>query len=196
MAPRPRRRTTTFDPERANPAAVLVLLFPAEPGERALGGGVRPGDPCLILTRRTAHVAAHKGEICLPGGALDPGESAVDAALREAEEEIGVARREMRVLGQLTPVFIPVSGFRLEPFVAAAAQRPAFKPAAREVDALIEVPLDRLRDHSARIERHITRDGEPVVIPTFDLPGAQVWGATAMILSELSALLSELEVPA
>ena len=146
-----------------------------------------------MLTRRTEQVAAHKREVCLPGGALDPGESAVDAALRELDEEIGVARSELRVLGGLTPVFIPVSGFRMEPFVVAAARRPAFRVAAHEVEALIELPLARLRDRGIRGERRTQRDGEPVVIPSFEVAGERIWGATAMVLAELCALLDEIE---
>src|SRR5262249_1703247 len=117
MAPRPRGAPhPEFDPEAAVPAAVMALLFP----DRADGGR-----PRLALTRRTEHVASHKGQVCLPGGVLDPDESPIDAALREVREEIGVPAHEVRVVGSLTPVFIPVSGFRMEPFVAIAPRRPS-----------------------------------------------------------------------
>lgn len=193
MAPRPRRQLPPErDPDLAVPAAVLALLFPAAEGEGTIAGSARPGEPCLVLTRRTQHVAAHKGQICLPGGALDPGESPLDAALREADEELGIARSLVRVLGRLTPIFIPVSGFRMEPFVAATQARPSFRPAAHEVDELLEIPLERLRDPALRGERHALRGGHEVVIPYFEIAGKHVWGATAMVLAELCALLDGL----
>jgi 8-oxo-dGTP pyrophosphatase MutT (NUDIX family) len=188
MAPRPRRvPADPFDPERALPAAVLAILFQ----DRA-----RDGLPQLALTRRTDRVASHKGQICLPGGALDPGETPVAAALREAHEEIGVAPDMVRVVGRLTPVFISVSGYRMEPFVAVAAERPPFRVAQDEVDELLEVSLQTLLDPSLRAERVAPRDGVPVVIPYFSLEGGEVWGATAMVLAELASVLADVGIGA
>jgi 8-oxo-dGTP pyrophosphatase MutT (NUDIX family) len=180
MAPRPRHASDHFDPARAVPAAVVTLLYPMPRDE-----------PTLVLTRRTEHVAAHKGQICLPGGALDAGESARDAALRELEEEVGVERSAVRVVGTLTPVLISVSGFRVEPFVAVAPRRPRFAIAAHEVDELIEMPLASLGDRSIRGERRAMRDGREVVVPYFEIQGRHVWGATAMVLAEFAAVVAE-----
>jgi len=180
MAPRPRRARPPpgIDPSRPIPAAVLALLFPG-------------GEPCLVLTRRTDRVETHKGQICLPGGAVDRDETPIEAALREADEEIGVARAAVRIVGALTPIFIPVSGFRMEPFVAVTDRRPDFRAAASEVDEVIEVPLSRLRDPRLRGERRALRDGHPVVVPYFEIGQKHVWGATAMVLAELCALLDD-----
>ena len=195
MAPKPRRMRPPpgIDLDRPIPAAVVALIFPAGKGELTVAGPARLGEPCLVLTQRTAHVAAHKGEICLPGGTIEPEESALDAALRETEEEIGIRRADVRVIGRLTPVVIPVSGYRIEPFVAATERHPDFRAHAHEVDSLIEVPLARLLDPDLRRERSGVRDGEPIVIPYFEIAGSHVWGATAMILAELCHLV---EAPA
>lgn len=194
MAPRPRSPVAPgFSHDQATPAAVLALLFPADDRSPTLVARARPGEPCLLLTRRTEHVATHKREVCLPGGALDPGESAFDAALREAREEVGVARSLVRLLGHLTPVFIPVSGYRMEPFVAACERRPDFQIAAHEVDELIEIPLAHLRDPALRGERPAKRGEIPVAIPYFKIAGGEVWGATAMVLAELCAVLAEID---
>lgn len=192
MAPRPRRPPAPgVDPDHPIPAAVLALFFP---GEAAPASDIRAGEPCLVLTRRTDRVAAHRGQVCLPGGALDAGETAQQAALREVHEEIGVEPAMIEVVGRLTSVFIPVSGFRIEPFVALAARRPRWRPALEEVDALFEWPVRHLLDLTRRGERPRERDGDRYVTPYFEVAGHEVWGATAMVLSEIEALLRELAI--
>ncbi len=165
--------------EHTRTAAVLLLLYP-------LHAGV-----AVPLTVRASGLARHAGQISLPGGASDPGETLVDTALREAQEEIGVEPAAVRVLGELTPVHVIVSGFTLHPIVGVTDRRPAFVPAPGEVAAVLEIPLEDLRDAS-RI-RHGTRLREGVAIeyPYFDLLGHQVWGATAMVLGELICLLED-----
>lgn len=188
MAPRPRRAPAhPADPERAMAAAVVAILF-----HDAKSDGV----PRLALTRRTDRVASHKRQICLPGGALDPGETPVAAALREVHEEIGVAPEWLRIVGRLTPLFIAVSGYLMEPFVAVAPRRPPFRVAEDEVDELLEVELPTLLDPKLRGERSTHRDGVPVVVPFFELDGREVWGATAMVLAELAAVLADVGLAA
>jgi 8-oxo-dGTP pyrophosphatase MutT (NUDIX family) len=166
-------------PEDARPAAALVLLYPHN-------GGV-----ALPLTVRGSGLARHAGQISLPGGATDAGETLAEAALREAAEEIGVPSSTVRVLGELTPVHVLVSGFTLHPVVGVTDARPQFVAAPGEVDKILEVSLDDLRDAS-RI-RHGTRirEGIAVEYPYFDLLGHQVWGATAMVLGEFICLLQD-----
>jgi 8-oxo-dGTP pyrophosphatase MutT (NUDIX family) len=165
--------------ENTRTAAVLLLLYPFE-------GGV-----AVPLTVRASGLARHAGQISLPGGASDPGETLVATALREAAEEIGIEPASVRVLGELTPVHVIVSGFTLHPVVGVCDGRPIFLPAPHEVAEVLEVSLDDLRDAS-RI-RHATRirEGVAVEYPYFDLLGHQVWGATAMVLGELICLLED-----
>ena len=164
-------------PSDARAAAGLLLLYPGDRGAT------------IPLTVRASGLKRHAGQISLPGGATDPGETLVQAALREAHEEIGVDPARVRILGELTPVHVLVSGFTLHPVVGVTDERPAFSPAAHEVETVLEVSVDDLQDAS-RIRRGTrTREGVAVEYPYFDLLGHQVWGATAMILGEFICLL-------
>ena len=165
-------------PEDARQAAALVLLFPGENGV------------AIPLTVRASTLARHAGQISLPGGATDPGETLAEAALREASEEIGVDPSSVRVLGELTPVHVLVSGFTLHPIVGVSDERPPFQAAPGEVDEILEVRLEHLRDASRiRTGTHV-REGVAIEYPYFDLSGHRVWGATAMVLGEFVMLLS------
>ena len=186
MAPRPRPGWTPGGfPDGCREAAVLVLVFP------------RDGAPWFVLTRRTDTLDHHRGQISLPGGAFENGEDAVACALRETEEELGVAVPDARILGLLSPLHVPVSGFRVTPVVAALAHRPGFDPAHAEVAAVHETPLAHLLDPARlRWDREHPRAGPSWLdIPWFDLDAQFVWGATAMMLAELRALLEPMAAP-
>lgn len=182
LAPTPR---TGWDPhhvpEGLRPAAGLVLLYPIDEV------------PHVLLTVRGGSLRLHTGQVALPGGAVDEGESIEAAAVREAEEEAGVAPALVDVAGRLTPLHIPVSGFLLHPVVGVAAVRPALRAAEGEVARLLEVPLAELADPAVlrRETRQLRRgaDLQPVEVPFFDLHGEKVWGATAMILAEFLAVV-------
>jgi 8-oxo-dGTP pyrophosphatase MutT (NUDIX family) len=174
FAPRALRTRTAAVPARV--AAGLILLYPID------------GEAVVPLTLRAEGLARHAGQISLPGGASDPGETVVETALREAREEIGIDPSSLRIIGALTPLDITVSGFTLHPIVAATDARPAFTAAPEEVAAVLEVPLAHLRDASRIRSGTLVRDGVTVEYPYFDLDGHQVWGATAMVLSELTCL--------
>jgi 8-oxo-dGTP pyrophosphatase MutT (NUDIX family) len=177
LAPRPRREWPTgFNPARVRLAAGLLLVFPNE------------SDAHIVLTVRADRVR-HGGQVSLPGGAVDPGETFERAALREAHEEVGLAPDHVRVLGALTPLDIPVSGFRLHPIVAAAPRRPALKPSDGEVARILEVSLDDLLQSDRLTEREWTRDGRTLRVPAFVVHDVEIWGATAMVLAEFLVLL-------
>ncbi len=185
MSPNPRM---PWDPSRfpdgGRDAAALLLLYP------------HAGDWHLPLTVRGSDLRHHTGQVSLPGGRVDPGESSEAAALREAAEEVGVDPAVVRVVGQLTPVRIPISGYLLHPVIGIADARPEFRPDDWEVARLIEVPLESLRDTSIIQMAHRTRevDGrmEQMEVPCFAIDGEQVWGATAMVLSEFLAVLESI----
>jgi 8-oxo-dGTP pyrophosphatase MutT (NUDIX family) len=164
-------------PTEARTAAALLLLYPHEMGAT------------VALTVRASGLARHPGQISLPGGATDPGETLVQAALREASEEIGVDPSSVRVLGELTPVHVLVSGFTLHPIVGISDRRPDFVAAPGEVEEILEVSLHHLRDASRIRQGTRIREGVAVEFPYFDLLGHQVWGATAMVLGEFICLL-------
>lgn len=175
FAPYAPREATHASAARA--AAALLLLYPG------------PDGVAVPLTVRATTLARHAGQISLPGGAADPGETLVDTALREAAEEIGVDRSAVRILGELTPVHVIVSGFTLHPVVGVTDTRPPFRAAPGEVDEIVEVRLEDLRDASRIRTGTRVREGVAIEYPYFDLCGHHVWGATAMVLGEFVCLL-------
>lgn len=166
-------------PTHARVAAALLLLYPHDSGV------------AVPLTVRASGLTRHAGQISLPGGAADPGETLAETALREASEEIAVDAAAVRVLGELTPVHVLVSGFTLHPIVGVVDRRPDFTPAPDEVQEVLEVSLHDLRDASRIRQGTRLREGVAVEYPYFDLLGHQVWGATAMVLGEFICLLAE-----
>lgn len=181
FAPTPRRpgwKPGVFPPD-ARTAATLLLLYP---GERGIS---------VPLTVRASGLRRHAGQISLPGGAADPGETLAEAALREAHEEIGLDPSAVRILGELTPVHVIVSGFTLHPVVGVSDTRPVFTPAAYEVEEVVEVSIRDLQDASRIRQGLRVREGLAIEFPYFDLMGHQVWGATAMVLGEFICLLQD-----
>ena len=181
LAPVPRREWPAgFNPARIRNAAGLLLLYPID--HRAH----------VVLTVRADTLGRHGGQVSLPGGVVDPGETFEQAALREAHEEIALPLEGVRTLGALTPLDIPVSGFRLHPIVAARDDRPALRPADGEVARILEPSLDELLDASCVRLTERARDGRTLTIPAFHLNTHgehEIWGATAMVLAEFLALL-------
>ncbi len=159
-------------------AAVLILLY-------ADGGTAR-----FPLMVRPSGNGAHAGQVSLPGGSRESGESLEACALREAREEIGVDPASVRVVRALSPLAVPPSRFVVSPYVGVVAGRPAYVPSAAEVHALFEPSLDELLSAAARCEDEALYEGRAWRVPYYRLAGRRVWGATAMILSELEAMLS------
>ena len=200
MAPVARRAWPKgFNTARVRHAAGLLLMFPrrarvAEPAENgAKTGSPRPPrldvDAAHIVLTVRGDTPRHAGQISLPGGVVEPGETFEQAALREAHEEIALDVAEVRVLGALTPLDIPVSGFRLYPIVGALGSRPGLRPADGEVAGILEIAIDDLLDARTvrRVERE--REGIALTVPGFHVGSHEIWGATAMVLAEFLTLL-------
>jgi 8-oxo-dGTP pyrophosphatase MutT (NUDIX family) len=165
------------------PSAVLVLVFPDDAGEAR-----------VLLTARPERDIRHAGQVSFPGGATDPGDAdPVATALREAREEVGLdaAAGEVEVVGELDPVTIPVSGFRLVPVLALARRHPDLSPDPREVRAVFDAPVDRFLPGAplGRFEREVA-PGLRIRYAAFDFEGHHIWGATARILGQLGAVLA------
>jgi 8-oxo-dGTP pyrophosphatase MutT (NUDIX family) len=183
MAPR-LRGPVPQAPADLQVAAALLLVYP------------RDGVWHLPLTLRGSQLRQHTGQVSLPGGRVDPGESIEQAALREAQEEVGIDPAAVDVLGRLTPLTIAASRHLLHPVVAAAAERPHFRIAEPEVERLIEVPLSHLQEpHPIQWEerKHSLPPHSVMDVPYFDVDNLRIWGATAMVLAEFLAVVSELD---
>lgn len=157
--------------------AVLVLLYP------------RNGQTHMVFIRRPQTVVHHKGQIAFPGGHVEEGETPAEAAVREAREEIGVHPETIRVLGPLTPLYIPPSGYCIYPFVASTPVPPDFVAQPEEVDEIIEAPLAAILDAGNLRTETWTFDMGPRRVPFYAVGPHKIWGATAMVLSEFQEIL-------
>lgn len=168
----------------AKKAGVLVLCFPDIMGIST------------VLMQRTVSGGTHSGQVSFPGGrieAFDSGSSA--AALRETEEEIGVAPSLVHLVGKLSDIYIPPSNFFVFPWLGYALQKPAFRPEGKEVDALIEMPLEILLDPDRKGVDSLQRGEDVIRAPFYEIASHHVWGATAIILSEIEFLLRAINYP-
>ena len=160
---------------RIKHSSVLLLLF-VENGEL---------NACLI--KRPAHMKHHAGQIALPGGRIEKGETAFETALRETWEEIGVPENKIEILGSLSELYVEVSGFNIQPFVGWLKQKPDFKINTHEVEKVILFPLIHLTSDFNEVELETVKGRIPV--PCIRFENEIIWGATAMILSELKDIL-------
>jgi len=165
-------------PDDARRAAVLLALHRL------------PGGWSIPATLRPETMKAHAGQVSLPGGLIESDETASQTALREFEEELGATAANLRVVGQLTPVYVFVSGFEVTPLVAVSPTPLAFEPNPHEVAAVVELPLVELMNPANRGRHTIERRRLQFTVPHFGISGQQVWGATSLILAEFAGLLA------
>ncbi|MCR9141354.1 MAG: CoA pyrophosphatase [bacterium] len=208
---------TAHPPSDARQAAVLILLYPQADNAQAHTDSARTRtslandrkatpvntptslhDFHIPMMLRPARSGPHSGQISFPGGAYekahDPDLQAT--ALRESEEELAIRPDEVQILGELSQLYVPPSGYLVSPYVGWSAGRPDFVPDPREVDRILEIPLADLLDPTKRLseEREIQRG--LVRVPYFSFREGddefKIWGASAMILSELLAVIESL----
>ena len=164
-------------------AAVLSLFYPNKMMET-----------CFLLTLRANYKGIHGAQISFPGGKFEPEDITFEnTALREAEEEIGIKAKEVKIFKEMTKTFIPPSNFLVIPFLGYQTFTPVFKT-NHEVEQLLEVELsDLLDDRSLTVKNLSTSYMENIDVPCFKLNNCIVWGATAMILSEIKDLFTSIK---
>jgi 8-oxo-dGTP pyrophosphatase MutT (NUDIX family) len=159
------------------PAAVLILLYLAD------------NEIYFFLTKRTDELKHHKGQISLPGGTQEGNEKLIDTALRETQEEIGINKTSISIIGTITPLFVPVTGFMIYPFIGYSLNKLNPKPDPVEVATIFSVNISDLLNKENRTTEIRNIRGYDVQVPYFKLNDYQVWGATSMILSEFRDLI-------
>jgi len=178
MAPLERKAAMDRDAYlKNNPrlSAVMILFYP------------KHGEAYLVLTKRNEYVGIHSAQISFPGGKAEPGDADLaHTALRETFEEIGVTNNLIEVIMPFTQIYIPPSNFLVSPFLGLCYEEPEFKPNSYEVQHIIELPLKVLLDDSTIVNVEVqTSYSQKTIVPAFRFQEHIVWGATAMILSEL-----------
>ena len=174
------RQEYTTAPPTARPASVLALIYP-----------IHDVLHLLFIQRTSPPGDRHGGQISFPGGSADPGDkSAAATALREAEEEVGIDPTRVELLGELTPLYIPVSNFLVNPFVGYLLKRPTFILQVSEVARVLELPLAGFFAGGvvARRDKKLYTGLILKDVPHWQVSGEAVWGATAMIVGELVAI--------
>ncbi len=181
MAPPQRGRpdkdwVMTQQPRRA---AVLAFLYPVA------------GEAHLVLTQRPSYQGVHSDQISFPGGQLEAADlDLADTALREAEEEVGLKREVVQLLGALTELYIPPSNFLVQPYLGYSLERPVFTAQPTEVKEILEVPLAFFLDSRFQTVKTLQVREQQLETPCYLLEDKIIWGATAMMLKELEVLVS------
>ena len=166
-----------FSKINSTAAAVLILLYLAD------------NEIYFFLTKRTDELKHHKGQISLPGGSQEGNEKLIDTALRETQEEIGINKTSISIIGTITPLFVPVTGFMIYPFIGYSLNKLNPKPDPVEVATIFSVNISDLLNKENRTTEKRNIRGYDVQVPYFKLNDYQVWGATSMILSEFRDLI-------
>lgn len=170
--------------KNAKQAAVLALFYPD-----------KSKDTKFVLILRNTYKGVHSAQVAFPGGKLEVQDTSLqDTALRETFEEVGIPIDTVQILRKISQVYIPPSNFYVQPFIGIAKNTPKFIKQDDEVEALIEVDLEHFLDEESLITKKVkTSYSVEVEVPAFKLNDYVVWGATAMMLSEIKDLLKELQ---
>jgi 8-oxo-dGTP pyrophosphatase MutT (NUDIX family) len=182
MAPVGRKKISQQPPTMLpRKSAVLILLFPEDQKIK------------VVLIQRPDYEGVHGGQVSFPGGRFEEGDlELVNTALRETEEEIGISTESVSIIGHLSDIYITPSNFMVSPFVGWTGENPQFRPDAREVESVIIADLLDLAENSKRELKTIHHNsGYKIKAPYYEVEGFTVWGATAMIISELNTIVKE-----
>lgn len=160
-------------------AAVMAIISPIN------------GEATLTMILRTSYNGAHSGQVAFAGGKAEPDDtSLLDTAYREVEEEIGVLPNELSFIRPLTSLYIPVSDFRVYPFVAFADKELHYTPQASEVAQVITFPVQHiLNENATDFNAKVQVKQQKIVVPAFRVESHIIWGATSMILNELKQII-------
>jgi 8-oxo-dGTP pyrophosphatase MutT (NUDIX family) len=180
----PRQQALSVSERDCREAGVLALVFPDDGATR------------LVLTVRRETLSDHAGQISFPGGQREGDELLSDTALREAHEEVNLPPETVTLHGALTPLYIPPSGFCVHPFVGTVDHAPRLRPTDAEVGTILRVPLGHLLHDQTRRREPWTLHGQEIEVPFFAVGEHKVWGATAMMLAELLAVVEALPADA
>jgi 8-oxo-dGTP pyrophosphatase MutT (NUDIX family) len=142
-----------------------------------------PDNPGLVFTERRSDMRRHAGEVSFPGGRRDGEEELLETALREAEEEIGLSRDTVEIVGALPPIGTFVTNYKVHPFVGLIEEGMRFEPNPSEVESVLIASLDDLE--AAYAKRRLVRRGVPIKTDTYQIGDKLIWGATARILGDL-----------
>lgn len=179
----PMRNTFSLDSINAKQAATLLALY------------YKQKEWHFILIQRSSHPSdKHKGQISFPGGSIEKGEDSAFAAKREANEEIGIPYENIRLIGQLSSLFIPVSNFMVYPYVGLLDLNTVkLQKEDAEVEQILHIPLNALLNDKNTIYKTLKMANGMSLkeVPIFQLADQEVWGATAMMLSEFKQILLE-----
>ena len=182
---------TLRDAFRSLPAAPTISATAGERLAAVLLPVIENADPTIVFTKRTDELPRHAGEISFPGGLSHPEDSSpLDTALRETEEELGLSREAVDVVGSLEPLRTFTTGFMIVPFVGVLEPELEFTPNPREIAEVLEFPISRLME--VQREVNMSSDGATYFGFVYELDGRTIWGATARILH---TLLERLRVP-
>ncbi len=186
--------STAHEPLRAIPSGQIKPRFehtvPPKPGSVLILLYEEDGKIMFPLTKRPDYVGTHGGQISLPGGKAEGAESNIETALREAEEEIGVQRSQVEILGLLSEFFVIPSNFMVTPVVGFVRENPVFVPDPKEVVKILRCSVDDLiRADAIRTKEILAAKMFPMIAPHFEIEQEVVWGATAMILNEFRMVL-------
>ena len=167
-----------INPKRS---AVLILLYPQN------------GSVYVPFIKRVTDGSMHSGQIAFPGGKYEKvDENIQNTAKRESEEEVGINKDDVKILKELTPLYIPVSNYIVQPVVGMIDYKPNFVPNSDEVDQIFEIKINELSESYIVCKEFTVRDSK-ITAPFFILNDIEIWGATAMILSEFIDIIKKID---